>query len=158
MPKFKFQLEAVLMQRKAAERSQQVALSVIEREKVELERQMREWNSALEDEKNDLRDRLTGGDNGGLRLARFQAAAALHLSAKLRQASVRLAGVYARVEKERAVLASLAAQRQAVEKLREQRLAEWKTQRAQREWVDQDDLAACGSSAAVDGMLKLEQT
>lgn len=151
MARFRFELEAALTQRRAAERAQQVAVSMIERERIDSERSMREWNDQLALERLDLRERLEGGDPSGLRLARFQAGAALNLVARLRQGSVRLAGVYARLEKARNELVGLAAGRQAVEKLREQRLSEWKTRRDQKEWSDQDDLASCGASSISDG-------
>ncbi len=146
MGRFRFHLEAVLTQRRAAERAHQVTVSHIEREKIDLERTMLQWNEQLVMERTDLRERLDGGGTGGLRLARFQANAALTLVARLRQASVRLAGVYSRLETERKTLAAMAGGRQAVEKLRALHFEEWKSQRERREWSDQDDLASCGFS------------
>lgn len=148
MPKFRFKLEHVLEQRVREERDKQIAFAAIDRERVELESQIRGHQHALVGYKRDLRGALAGDQTGSspdgasitLPDVRLQAGASLMVMGKAQSAVLQLAGVHKRLDSARAELLEAARARRAVELLREQRLAQWKREQDRKEAAELDDL------------------
>ena len=97
MPKFRFELEAVIKQRLAIERQKQLVLADLERMRLVLEDKLRGFQASITAEKNDLRETLAPASQPGaasvdLRHVRMQANMSLHLVAKAQQAVFQLAG------------------------------------------------------------------
>lgn len=144
MPRFVFELEAVLKQRLAEERQRQRALAAIERERVALEDALRECQGQIRMEKDQLRAALGASGPGtpvDLRGVRMQAGASLTLAARAQQFVLKIAGTMRRVDAARAALLMATTRRKAVETLRERRLAAWKEAMRRREDAALDEIA-----------------
>ncbi|MFG0306349.1 MAG: flagellar export protein FliJ [Phycisphaerales bacterium JB040] len=143
MKAFRFRLQPVLDQRLREERSRQLVVAEIERERRALEDTLRETNRTIESERADWRDRVSGGSGHGpvdLRGARFQASASVSLVAEAQRLVLRLAGVHTRLERARERLLEATTRRRAVESLRDRHRSEWQRRIAQSEARDLDDL------------------
>lgn len=141
MAKFVFELEAVLKQRKRAERDQQRVVAELERERIEIESEIRRCQQTIRSEKDDLASRLGGSGGVDLGAVRIQANASLHLINQTQQAVLRLAGVHNRIDRARLELLDRARRRRAIEVLREQRFERWKREQDRREQSAIDELA-----------------
>lgn len=144
MPRFVFNLEAALEQRRRVERDRQLVVAKLERARVQLDDRVRAVQGRLTQERNDMRALLGPGGSGDGRVlvssVRLQATAGLHGLAELRTLAIELAGVLKRLESARHQLTEAAVARKAVEKLREQQLERWKAEEARRESAELDDL------------------
>lgn len=144
MPRFVFNLEAALEQRRRIERERQLVVAKLERQRVELDERVRAVQGRLTQERNDMRALLGAEGEGVGRVVvssvRLQATAGLHGLAELRALAIELAGVMKRLEAARTQLTGAAVARKAVEKLREQQLERWKAEEARRESAELDDL------------------
>jgi flagellar export protein FliJ len=140
MAKFVFQLEAVLEDRRRAERQRQVAVSHMERRRVAIEVRVKGIQARLVDERRALRGELEPGRAVALDRVRLQMGASIHAVVELRRTAIELAGVLKRLDAARAELLTAAIRRKAVEKLREQQLARWKLEQSRREAAELDDL------------------
>ncbi|MCC6425359.1 MAG: flagellar FliJ family protein [Phycisphaerales bacterium] len=152
MAKFIFKLEAVLDQRIAIERQKQLVVAQIERERLDAEEDIRAHQRAIERERDELRDMLASeqaavdeGEFGGrvvnLAGARFQAAAAIRLTARAQQAVLRLAGIHRRLDTARLDLLHAATQRKAVELLREKQYGAWRMEQNRKDAAGIDEIA-----------------
>lgn len=153
MAEFRFRLEAVLRQRLAAERTRQLAVAAIERERVAVEDEIRAYQREVEREREELRERLAGGggDERGridLRAVRFQVGAGLRLLARAQAAAIRLAGVHKRLDTARLDLLAAATRRKAVEILRDRMFEEWRGAARRRDDAALDELAVMGAARA----------
>lgn len=153
MAKFHFQLEAVLEQRRGVERTRQVAVAELERQRMDAEDRIRAFQRQIVVEKEDLRDALSppaGGPHaaGGvdLRHVRLQAGASLHLVAKAQHAVVQLAGLFKRLEAARLELVRATTRRKAVEVLKERRYEQWREEQRRRENAALDELSVMRAS------------
>jgi len=146
LAKFVFRLESLLRARIAEERARQMELAAVERERVMLEDEIRGYQSTITAEREDMRDRLAPGAPVQLINVRLQSNAAFHASALAGQAAIRLAGVYRKVEAARRNLLEAAKKRKAVEKLRENRLDEWKAEQKARDAAAIDEMAVMRAS------------
>lgn len=135
MAKFRFELEAVLKARLAAERQRQLALARLEQERVRIEDVIRLCQRQIRAETQDLRDHLanehadkTEAWQGGvdIRAVKLQANAALHQVAEAQRAVLQLAGVHRRIDAARLELLAATTARKAVEALRDRRLEAWR--------------------------------
>jgi flagellar biosynthesis chaperone FliJ len=151
MARFEFSLEAALEQRRRVERERQLAVAKLEQSRVQIESRVKAVQQRLTTERDELRTLLSpgaggrGGGGGGVATVsvtsiRMQATAGLHGLSELRTLAIELAGVLKRLEGARSQLLAAAVARKAVEKLREQRLAEWKREQDHREAAELDDL------------------
>lgn len=127
--------------RKREERERQLAVAEIEREKVELENELRGCHDTVAREREDLRARLESGAVD-LRGARWQAHASLDAMRRSHHAALRLAGVFARIELARRALMAAASKRKAVELLRERAYTEWRTKHEKRERIELDEIGS----------------
>lgn len=145
MPRFVFELEAVLRQRRREERDQQRVVAQLEQTRVGLESEIRRCQQTIRSEKDDLAGMLSerGGVNAQVDLSavRIQANASLHLIAQTQQVVLRLAGVHQRIDRARLELLDLARRRRAIELLREQRYERWKKELDKREQEALDEFA-----------------
>lgn len=144
MARFVFEHEALLEQRRRAERERQVVVAQLERERMELEGVLRGAQRSLASCKTDLRDALHGR-GGGARVdigaVRMQASASFGLTARAQGVAIRLAGSMRRLEAARRELMAASAARRAVELLRERRLEQWRREQARREAAELDEIA-----------------
>jgi flagellar export protein FliJ len=145
MARFVFELEAVLRQRLEAERSAQLAVSALERERLRIEEEIRAFHSEILHEKNELREQLASVKGGGsvivdLRGVRFQAGASLRLVGMAQRAVLQLAGVHKRLDAARLVLLGATTRRKAVEMLKDRRLEHWRQEQKRVENAAADEL------------------
>lgn len=154
MPRFRFNLQAVLKQRIAIERQRQRVVAALEQQRLSLEDELRGANESLQLEKADLRHALSHerseDDAKGvdLRGVRMQANAALHLVGKAQQTVLKLAGVHKRLEAARHELLAAAKARKGVETLREHRFEAWMLDQKQRDALVLDELAVMRGARA----------
>jgi flagellar export protein FliJ len=144
MPRFVFELEAVLKQRLAEERERQLAVAALEREKSQLEDLIRSYQRDLTSERDELRDQLdatrTGAATLDLRGVRFQAGASLRLVTLAQRAVLQLAGVHKKIDAARLLLLQATTRRKGVEMLKERRYDEWRLEQKKKEEAALDEL------------------
>jgi flagellar export protein FliJ len=144
MPRFVFELEAVLKQRLAEERERQLAVAALEREKSQLEDLIRSYQRDLTSERDELRDQLAATRGGAatldLRGVRFQAGASLRLVTLAQRAVLQLAGVHKKIDAARLLLLQATTRRKGVEMLKERRYDEWRLEQKKKEEAALDEL------------------
>lgn len=145
MAKFRFNLEAVLEQRRAMEKERQREVAALERARLEIERELRGRQRAIEGAREDLRDALGKGEAGAAVMidfggVRLQSRAAFHQTQQAQMTAIRLAGAMRKVEAARARLLEAARARKAVEMLREKRYEEWRRDQERREAAAVDEI------------------
>ena len=145
MAKFRFRLEPVLEQRRAAEKERQREVATLERERLALEDELRRRQSGIVSAREDLRAVLGTGEAGrgaviDLAGVRLQSQSAFRQAQAARAAAIRLAGAMRRVEAARARLLEAARARRAVELLRERRHEEWRRAQERAEAAAIDEL------------------
>lgn len=157
MPKFRFELEAVIKQRLAIERQKQLVLADLERMRLVLEDKLRGFQASITAEKNDLRDSLgsanpSSGSSVDLSRVRMQANMSLHLVAKAQQTVFQLAALHRRLEAARKDLLAATTRRKAVEKLKERRYEKWRAEQASLEARVLDEIAVTGHAVRMEIM------
>lgn len=152
MPKFVFNLQAALAQRKAIEQQKMLIVADIERSRLALEDRLRSMHSRSGDEREELRAQLAGSASSGglvdLRGVRFQSNAALTTHFHAQQLVLQLAGLHKRLENARKDLLEATTRRKAVETLRERRFEAWKDEEKRKETASLDDIAGILTSRA----------
>jgi flagellar FliJ protein len=139
MPRFRFELEALLRSRRLAEQARQREVASIERERSILEDTLRRQQRAIEEGKASLTDALVGTiDAESLRL---HAAATMQQLRQGQRIVLELAGVHRRLDSARIALIEAARRRRAVELLRQQRLEQWQAAQDKAETDAIDELA-----------------
>lgn len=151
MAKFVFELESVLDLRRGVERSKQLAVADLERQRLAIEERIREFQRQITVERRDLQAHLTAeraaeSDFGGapgvdLGAVRLQANTSLHLVAKAHQEVLRLAGLHRKLDAARLELLKAATDRKAVEVLRQRRLEAWNAEQRRREDMALDEIS-----------------
>jgi len=141
--KFRFNLEAVLTQRRAIEQEKQRVVGDLERERLAMEARLRDWNDSLRVGRDELREALGSAGGGTVSVAdvRLHAASSLRMVAEAERLAVTLAGLYRRIERARVDLLEAARSRRAVELLKERRREEWKRDQDKREAEAVDEIA-----------------
>ena len=148
--KFRFSLEAVLQQRRAAEELHQRRVAELERERLALEERIRGHQRSIMTAKEDLRRRLCtekrptelgpGAEGVSLSDVRLQANASLHMVARAQQAVLELAGVHRRLDAARLELIRATTERKAVELLKSKRHQEWRDEIRRKEDAEMDEI------------------
>ncbi len=140
MPKFKFQLEGALRQRKQLERMKQRELAVRMAELNKLTEQLRQLESTVQAATSDVRtNRLTGV----LDMA-FLAGHRRFMIATQRQSMLlvqKMALQQKQIDEARLAVAEAAKQRKIIEKLREKQFERWKAELSRKELADADEVA-----------------
>ncbi len=139
MAEFVFRLEPLLTVRRRAEDDAQRAVVVLQRERLEVEGELRRRQQDIVAGKGRLRGSLTGQLD--LRVLRLGAGATLHVIRQAHQLALRLAGIGQRMESARQVFLQARVRRRAIELLREQRFDKWKASVGRVENAALDDLA-----------------
>lgn len=158
MARFVFPLQALLEQRENVERSRQLAVAAIERERLELELRVSACQQQIRSHKGDLRDLLAGSSpralQGGVdtRTVRLQASASLHAQASAQRLALQLAGVYRRLQSAQVELRKATTARKAVETLKQRRYEEWKREQSRRETAALDELATMAAGRVSQGI------
>jgi len=148
MPKFHFELEALLDMRRASERDKQLVVARLERERLDAESRLAACQSELVSHKSDLRTVLAAPTAVDLRSVRLQANASLHAQARAQRLAITLAGLYKRLDGARAELRAATTRRRAVETLKERRRLEWLAAQKKREADELDDLSTARAARA----------
>ncbi len=148
MPRFRFELEALLTARRSAEREKQLAIAELERERRAEEDAIRRHQAFIIGGKDDMRGCLTGHlDLGSLRL---NASETLNHVRSAQQRVLALAGVHRRIDVARAELVEAARSRRAIERLRERRFEAWRMDLEKREAAQLDELAVQAAARRED--------
>jgi len=153
MAKFRFTLQPVLEQRLAVERQRQVEVARLERHRFELEGRVREAQGQIEAASGRRREALASGDGGRVDLEQLRGHAGemAWWDRRAREGAVELAGVLKRLSGAREALAEAVRGRRAIERLRERRLEEWRSEMARRERAEADELGIMASGAEERG-------
>jgi flagellar FliJ protein len=151
--RFRFRLESVLEHRRMLEEARQREVAALERERLAVERGIREIQRRIERERDGLRACLAPRGPADARPMRMISAAVGHLRGLAAREVLRLAGVRTRLERARAALLEAATRRKAVELLRERRYEQWRSEVARREAAALDELAVmrAGRDGATGG-------
>lgn len=152
MPRFVFELDAVLTQRESEELRAQVRLATVEAERSALERRIRMAHEWGEQERAALKEFL--GSNArtiDVLAARRQATAIHRASMDARRAVLQLAGVHKRLEAARAELIECTTRRKAVETLRERRYQAFLSEEKRREASALDEMNITRGARAIEG-------
>lgn len=137
--RFVFELQAVLEQRRRAERNAQALLAQVQRERSEIEAQMGSLREAVEAEREVTRGLMVG--RVSVRSLREHVAGELGSDRKARALALKLAGVQKRVDRAQALLREAAVHREAIERLRDRRYKAWLAELEKAERLEQDDLS-----------------
>ncbi len=151
MARFVFEFEAVLKQRLAEEREKQLAMAVVERERIAIEDQLRGTQQEIESEKGELRAALGTGASVDLATVRQQAGAALGRVKRAQQLVLKLAGVHKRLDAARLELLLATTRRKAMETLKEKRLEAWNAERNRLEANAMDEITIMRAARMREG-------
>ncbi|MBT8485263.1 MAG: hypothetical protein HKO59_17620 [Phycisphaerales bacterium] len=137
MARFRFRLEALLTARQEIERRHQREVADFERQRRDLEDTLRRHQQFITEGQAALRDRLVGAIE--VDKLRTHAGTTLQLMRAAQRLVLEAAEVHQRLEEARARLASAAADRRAIELLRERRYEAWrrKIERAEDALIDE---------------------
>ena len=140
MPKFVFQLEGALRQRKQLERMKQREMAVVQAEMNKLQDQLRALEGTVQTATADVRgNRLTGVlDMSFLAAHRRFMIATQRQSMELVQ---KMALVQRQLDEARLAVAEAAKQRKVIEKLREKQFERWKAERSKKELAELDEVS-----------------
>ncbi|GIW73666.1 MAG: hypothetical protein KatS3mg103_0188 [Phycisphaerales bacterium] len=137
--RFRFSLQAVLEQRRQAERRAQVVLAGVLAEQLALDGELERLRRAVQAERRRAVEMMQGRVQPAV--LRELVAGELGADCKARALAVALAGVRRRAEQARQALREAAVARQAIESLREKRLGEWRQAQVRAELAELDDLS-----------------
>lgn len=146
MAKFKFQLEPLLKVRERVERDRQLAVAQLENEKLQIEAAIRERQKSIDAARYAARSALEPGKSINLGHARKNAVAALHYQADAQASTLKLAGLYKRINDARQELTRATAARRAIELIKEQRKQEHQRQQNRKEAELIDELATINAA------------
>ncbi|MBU6413838.1 MAG: flagellar FliJ family protein [Planctomycetes bacterium] len=149
MAAFRFALQPVLNQRQRTEEERLVAVAELERQRIEIEDQIRVLQGRIEFERSELRSGLDATVQ--IAAIRMQAATSLHAVAEAQKLVFRLAGLLQRIKAARAKLVEAIAARKALELLKERRHAEWKASLNRQEDRMLDDVGTFGAIRSAQG-------
>jgi flagellar FliJ protein len=139
MPKFQFNLEGVLRQRKHIEQEKQRVLAEKQTQLVEIQNALRQLEETVRSTNDDVRqNRLVGRLD-----MNFIAAHRRFLNGMQRQGlelAQRIVLAQRAVDEARAQLAEAAKQRKIIEKLREKQFMRWRENLARREQAEMDEI------------------
>ena len=140
MSRFSFSLQSLLELRKRQEQEHQQHVAALQRRRYALEDSLRRQQHQVEDARSQLRRRLVGTlDAEDVR--RF-AAAAVQEQRQIQRILPELGELHRKIEGAQRVLLEAARRRKALERLREQKFAEWRAAQLRQEGRILDDLAA----------------
>lgn len=145
MARFRFKLEPVLRQREMAERDEQLRVAAIERRRLEAEAGLRAQQQRIEAEEAALAE-LTLGGVADASTIRWQGVALSAARAEAQRQAQHLATILRQLEQARGVLASKAADRRAIELLKERKRADFKADQDAAETRMLDDLASAAAA------------
>lgn len=141
MPKFQFNLQAVLTQRLHAEKEKQRALGVLLEQMARHEAELLQLDRLVKDASADLRtNRLTGSVDLAFIAAhrRF----VLATERKARTVIQKMSLLQRHVDEARALLVEAARARRVVEKLRERKFEEWKANLLKQDQAEIDEVGS----------------
>lgn len=140
-----------MRQRLLAERDERLRVAKVERERFEIEGQLRSQQLKIEAEERALAELTTGG-RAEAETIRWQGVALSAARSEAGRTAERLVGVLRRLDRARGVLATKAAERRAIELLKERQRAAFKRREDAAEVRMLDDLAAAASVRRAQGI------
>jgi flagellar export protein FliJ len=140
MAKFRFRLQPVLRQREIAERDEQLKVAAVEKQRLQLEDQLRQCQQRIAFEQDSL-NQLVSNSALNPQEARSQSTAILYAKNEAQKLAIELAGVYKRLESARKKLAQAATHRRSMELLRDNHLTSWRREINVAEDRAMDELA-----------------
>ena len=147
---FVFKLQSLLDLRIREEQSTQREMSLLMREKSEINERLRRHQRAIEDGKQALREDLVGMVD--VRRLRLQTHAAFGVMRDAQGAAIALAGLARKIENARILHQAARAKRRAVELLKEKKHAEWLREQDRREVALLDERAIAASHVQKEWM------
>lgn len=153
MARFHFRLQPVLEMREREEEQKKLALSQLERERLEIENRIRGYQQNIEHEQSSLAQMLTSGGTIDFRGARLQANAALSNRFSAQKLVIELAGLIEQIERARQDLAEAASARKAVELLRDRQREAFESEQRRRETSELDDMSVMRHARRSDVMI-----
>ncbi|MAC18365.1 MAG: hypothetical protein CMJ23_01575 [Phycisphaerae bacterium] len=139
MPRFRFELQAVLDARKRAEDLRRREVATLEMERRDLEAGIRGRQQSIVDSREETREGLVGAIHPD-RL-RASANASLAMMRDAQRSVLELAGIHRRLETARGTLKEASRDRRAIELVRERRFETWKSEIERREQSALDEIA-----------------
>jgi flagellar export protein FliJ len=139
MPKFEFQLDGVLRQRKHAEQQRQRELAVIQLQMTRLKADLDQMDRAVRDTEQDMRDnRLIGRLDLSYLAAhrRF----AFSMQRKAMALAEQMAAIQIKINEAQRNLSEAVKGRKAIEKLREKQFERWREAQARHEILELDEV------------------
>jgi flagellar FliJ protein len=140
MATFRFNLQAVLRQRELAEQQRQREFAEVQREYAALEAELRAMDESVKSATDDLRDKHLVGRISVEYLSAHRRFT-LAMQRKAVEHAQRMSAVRQRLDTARAALVEAAQHRKAMEKLRDKRRDDWKTDQDRREAAATDEVA-----------------
>lgn len=139
MPRFRFQLQAVLDARQRVEDARRRDVAELEAERHRLEDGLRRRQASIVNAREDARDGLVGQ----VMPHRLRAAAnaSMSLMRDAQRSVLELAGVHRRLETARTALSQASKDRRAIELVKERRFEAWKTDLERREQAALDEIS-----------------
>ncbi|MGA3067691.1 MAG: flagellar export protein FliJ [Tepidisphaeraceae bacterium] len=139
MPKFEFQLDGVLRQRKNAEQQRQRELAVIQSQMNEFREQMRQLDLSVRDIEKDMRENRLIGRIDLTYLAAHRRFA-FSMQRKALALAERMAAVQLKINEAQKNLNEAVKARKAMEKLREKQFDRWREALARHETLELDEV------------------
>lgn len=139
--------------REREEERKKLALSQLERERLEIENRIRGYQQNIEHEQSSLAQMLTSGGTIDFRGARLQANAALSNRFSAQKLVIELAGLIEQIERARQDLAEAASARKAVELLRDRQREAFESEQRRRETSELDDMSVMRHARRSDVMI-----
>lgn len=144
MARFVFRLQPVLEARHRVERDVRRAFARLQRQRLDLEDDLRRNQQRISSGKDRMRGSLVGALD--MRALRLGTGATLHGIRKAQQLVLQLAGLSRRMESSRTQLEQAMARRRAIEVLREKRYHQWTFARNKAETTALDELAVAAAA------------
>jgi flagellar FliJ protein len=139
MARFIFKLQAVLRQRRIIEDQRKKALADLLRQRVGLENELRDMQTAIRDDKSRMTGALIGRVD--VRRIRQHASHVAQTTARAHTIVLRLSGLHHQIDHARAALLRAARDRKAIELLRDRQHRRWLAEQNRREAAALDELA-----------------
>ena len=148
MARFRFRLQPLLRARRIAEQEKQRVVADIERQRRDLEDQLRRKQEQIASGKQNLRNDLTGSIHAPS--LRLQAHNSLNVMRDAQRLVLELAGVHRRLDSARQELQEATRQRRAIELLRDRRYEQWLREQDRIDAAMIDELAVQAAARKED--------
>ncbi len=148
MARFKFRLQPVLDKRSREERQQQMKVAELEKQRLELERQIMQCQRVLTAERESMRTQLGVNTHQvvDIEQIRLRANSSLRVTTQAQRAAVELAGVYKRLGSARELLKEKVVSRKAVQMLKSRQHERWQQDQNRVHNAAMDEIAMAAAA------------